>query len=114
VDSRRCGLHPRGHCLGYRGHGHHEASNAFYLAAIVATLPSCLILYPVYYSVVVVVALAIGVGVDGSGPAWVLLPAVPLGFGVAAALNVILLRLVVYGIRSRWARRRRPISRTTA
>ena len=94
--------------------GEHDASSAFYSAAIVATLPSCLILYPAFYAVYVAVALAIGVGVDGSGPSWVVLPLLPLSFGVAAALNVILLRLVVCGIRSGWARRRRLISRPTA
>lgn len=86
-------------------------SSGFYIAAIVATIPSYWILYPAIFSIQVFTAMIAGVGVDGSGPAWVLVPLLPLSFGACAAMNVLLLWLVMRGARPCAARLRLLFSR---
>jgi len=85
--------------------------NSFYLAAVVTTFPSCVILYPILFPVVVLVEMAVGVGIDGSGPSWVGVPLYALGFGAAAVANVLLLWLVVRSARPCLVRLRRLLSR---
>jgi hypothetical protein len=80
----------------------------FSVAAIAATFPSCLILYPLLYPVIIRAGMAASMSIDGSGPYWVI---VTLCFGVAAVLNVLLVRLVVVKARPCWARLRRLVSR---
>lgn len=70
----------------------------FYLAAGVAAFPSCLILYSLVYPVVVLVAMAAGGGIDGSGSSWVTVPPYALAFGAAAVANVFLVWLVARAI----------------
>jgi hypothetical protein len=94
--------------------GRGDIASAFYMAATVATMPGLVILAPAFYMVFLGAgALTISLGMDGSGPAWVL-PVLSLGYGTAAFLNVVLLRLLVCGTRSGWARRRSLSSRPTA
>jgi hypothetical protein len=88
-----------------------EDGTGFYVAAQVVTIPSYLILYPYFFSAQVLAAMVAGVGVDGSGPGWVLVPLVPLTFGTAAVANVCLLWLVVRGARPCGVRVRRLFSR---
>lgn len=95
--------------------GRGDIASAFYMAATVATLPGLVIVTPAFYMAFMVAgALTVSLGMDGSGPAWVVLPVLSLGYGTAAFLNVLLLRLLVCGRRSGWARRRRLSSRPTA
>jgi hypothetical protein len=83
----------------------------FYVAGQVATIPSYVILYPLFFTVEVLAAMVTGVGVDGSGPSWVLVPLFPLTFGAAALANVCLLWLVVRGARPCRVQLRRLLSR---
>jgi len=82
----------------------------FYVAAIVATFPSCLILVP-FYPVVVMSAMAASMGNDGSGTSWVIVTLCALGFGAAAVLNLLLARLVAGYAGPCWVRLRRLVSR---
>jgi len=82
----------------------------FYVAAIVATFPSCLILF-LFYPVVVMSAMAASMGNDGSGPSSVFVTVYALGFGIAAVLNVLLARLVAGNAIPCWVRLRRLVSR---
>jgi hypothetical protein len=88
-----------------------EDDTVFHVAAQVVTIPSYVILYPYFFSAQVLAAMVAGVGVDGSGPGWVLVPLVPLTFGTAAVANVCLLWLVVHGARPCGVRLRRLFSR---
>jgi hypothetical protein len=88
-----------------------DDGTGFYVAAQALTIPSYGILYPLFFSAQVLAALVAGVGVDGSGPGWILVPLFPLTFGTAAVANVCLLWLVVRGTRTCGVRLRRLFSR---
>jgi hypothetical protein len=83
----------------------------FYVAAQAVTIPSYVILYPLFFTVQVLAAMVAGVGVDGSGAGWLLVPLFPLTFGTAAVANVCLLWLVVRGARPCGVRLHRLFSR---
>jgi hypothetical protein len=82
----------------------------FYVAAIVATFPSCLILVP-FYPLVVMSGMAASMANDGSGTNWVIVTVCALGFGAAAVLNLLLARLVAGYAGPCWVRLRRLVSR---
>ena len=95
--------------------GRGDIASAFYMAATVATLPGLVILAPAFYTAFMAAGtLTISLGMDGFGPTLVLLPVLSLGYGTAAVLNVVLLRLLVCGMRSGWARPRSLSSRSAA
>lgn len=83
----------------------------FYGAAAAMTFPSCVILYPFLYSVVILVGMAVSGGINGSGPSWVAVPLYALAFGAAAVANVFLIWLVARSARPFLVRVRRLLSR---
>jgi hypothetical protein len=70
----------------------------FYVAAQAVTIPSYVILYPLFFTVQVLAAMVAGVGVDGSGAGWLLVPLFPLTFGTAAVANVCLLTSIFHAL----------------
>lgn len=87
--------------------------SGFAVAVIVATFPSCLILFPLWYPVMVMAAMAASMSIESSSPGtdWMLVTYYAWCFGIAAVLNILLVWLVARNARPCWVGLRRLVSR---